>query len=182
MTEGGKERSHGGGQLPSSRDVAIAAARAAADKQATDIVILDVHATIVITDMFVICTASSQRQIKTVIEAIEDALKSLGERPVRREGEPKPAGGCWTSSMSSFTCSAKTSGCITTSSACGATPPGSNGSPRTRLLRPVRLPVRGASRHARAHSSAGRALGWQPRGQGFESPWVHFRRSDTISP
>jgi hypothetical protein len=28
----------------------------------------------------------------------------------------------------------------------------------------------------RAHSSAGRALGWQPRGQGFESPWVHHRR------
>src|SRR5713101_2135601 len=27
----------------------------------------------------------------------------------------------------------------------------------------------------RAHSSAGRALGWQPRGQGFESPWVHPR-------
>jgi ribosome-associated protein len=89
LTEGGKERKHGGGQLPSSRDVAIAAARAAADKQATDIVILDVHATIVITDMFVICTASSQRQIKTVIESIEEALKSLGERPVRREGEPE---------------------------------------------------------------------------------------------
>jgi hypothetical protein len=27
---------------------------------------------------------------------------------------------------------------------------------------------------ARAHSSAGRASGWQPEGQGFESPWVHF--------
>src|SRR5207344_2586459 len=27
----------------------------------------------------------------------------------------------------------------------------------------------------RAHSSAGRASGWQPEGQGFESPWVHFQ-------
>jgi ribosome-associated protein len=67
--------------------VAIAAARAAADKQATDIVLLDVHATIVITDLFVICTAASQRQIRTVLEAIEEAVRRLGEKPARREGE-----------------------------------------------------------------------------------------------
>ena len=86
MTAGEKGR-HGSGELPSSRDVAIAAARAAADKQAADIVVLDVHATIVITDLFVICTAGSQRQIRTVIEAIEEAVRRLGERPARREGE-----------------------------------------------------------------------------------------------
>jgi ribosome-associated protein len=73
--------------------VAIAAARAAADKQATDIVILDVHETIVITDLFVICSAGSMRQIRTVVDAVEDALRPLGEKPVRREGEP--GGGWW---------------------------------------------------------------------------------------
>jgi len=67
--------------------VAIAAARAAADKQATDIVVLDVHEIIVITDLFVICSASSHRQIRTVIDAIEEAVRALGEKPVRREGE-----------------------------------------------------------------------------------------------
>ena len=72
---------------PPSRDVAARAARAAAGKQATDIAVLDVHELIVITDYFVICSASSNRQVKTVIEAIEDSIRELGEKPVRREGE-----------------------------------------------------------------------------------------------
>jgi ribosome-associated protein len=79
--------------LPPSRDVAIAAARASSDKQADDIVILDVHELIVITDFFVICSAGTQRQVKTVIESIEDRVRErLGVRPVRREGE---AGAGW---------------------------------------------------------------------------------------
>jgi ribosome-associated protein len=79
--------------LPASRDVAIAAARASSDKQADSIVILDVHELIVITDYFVICSAGTQRQVKTVIESIEDQVRDrLGVRPVRREGE---AGAGW---------------------------------------------------------------------------------------
>ena len=73
--------------LPPSRDVAIAAARAAADKQASDIVVLDVSKIIVITDHFVICTASTDRQIRSVIDAVEDELRGLGVKPMRREGE-----------------------------------------------------------------------------------------------
>ena len=76
-----------------SREVAAAAARAAADKQATDVVILDVHELIVITDYFVICSASTKRQVKTVIEEIERAIRELGEKPIRREGEED--GGWW---------------------------------------------------------------------------------------
>ena len=53
----------------------------------TDIAVLDVHELIVITDYFVICSASSNRQVKTVIEAIEDSIRELGEKPIRREGE-----------------------------------------------------------------------------------------------
>jgi ribosome-associated protein len=79
--------------VPSSRAVAIAAARAAADKQAGDIVILDVRELIVITDYFVIASAGTRRQIRTVIEAIEDAVRTMGEKPIRREGEPE--GGWW---------------------------------------------------------------------------------------
>jgi ribosome-associated protein len=67
--------------------VAITAARAAADKQASDLVILDVSELIVITDLFMICSAASERQIKTVIEAVEEAGRGLGVRPLRREGE-----------------------------------------------------------------------------------------------
>ena len=79
---------HGAPEMPlSSREVAIAAARAAADKQATDIVVLDVHDIIVITDFFVICSAGTNRQVRSVIDAVEFSLKDLGERPLRREGE-----------------------------------------------------------------------------------------------
>jgi ribosome-associated protein len=91
LTEGQKAR--GRGNAPPSRDLAVAAARAASDKQAFDIVVLDVHKTIVITDLFVICTASSQRQIRSVLDAVEEALRGMGERPARREGEPE--GGWW---------------------------------------------------------------------------------------
>jgi ribosome-associated protein len=84
MTTGDK----GSEVLPASRDVAIAAARASSDKQADDVVILDVHQLIVITDFFVICSAGTYRQVKTVIENVEERLRTqLGVRPVRREGE-----------------------------------------------------------------------------------------------
>ncbi len=89
MTAATGTRDEGGAALPESRDVAVSAARAAADKQAGEIVILDVHETIVITDYFVICTAGTQRQIRTVIDAVEDALRGLGVKPMRREGEPE---------------------------------------------------------------------------------------------
>jgi ribosome-associated protein len=73
--------------IAGSREVAVVAARAAADRQAEDIVILDVHELIVITDLFVICTGTSDRQVKTVVEEVEKALRALGHKPVRREGE-----------------------------------------------------------------------------------------------
>ena len=72
---------------PDSRAVAVAAARAASDKQASRVVVLDVHEPIVITDYFVICTASSSRQIRTVIEEIERVTREMGVKPIRREGE-----------------------------------------------------------------------------------------------
>ena len=69
-----------------SRETAAAAARAAADKQAEDVVILDVHDLIVITDFFVVCTGTSDRHVKTVVEEVEKALRGLERKPVRREG------------------------------------------------------------------------------------------------
>ena len=70
-----------------SREVALAAARAAAAKQAEGIAILDVHGLIVITDFFVICSGGTERQVKTIVEEVEKALRDLDRRPVRREGE-----------------------------------------------------------------------------------------------
>jgi ribosome-associated protein len=76
-----------GEAVTESRDTAIAAAIAAASKQADDVVILDVHGLIVITDYFVIATGSSDRQVKTIVDEIETALRDRDRKPVRREGE-----------------------------------------------------------------------------------------------
>ncbi len=73
--------------IAGSREVAVAAARAAAAKQAADIVILDVHGLIVITDYFVIASASTERQVKTVVQEVEKQLRAKDLRPLRREGE-----------------------------------------------------------------------------------------------
>jgi len=73
--------------LAGSRAIALVAARAAAAKQAEDVAILDVHSLIVITDYFVICSGRSEPQVKTIVEEVEKAVRELGERPIRREGE-----------------------------------------------------------------------------------------------
>ena len=70
-----------------SRELAIAAARAATAKQAEHIAILDVHGLIVITDYFVICSGGTDRQVRTIVEEMERALRALGRKPLRREGE-----------------------------------------------------------------------------------------------
>ncbi len=69
------------------RDIAVTAARAAAAKQAADVTILDVHGLIVITDYFVIASGETDRQVKTILEEVERAVRDLGEKPIRREGD-----------------------------------------------------------------------------------------------
>ncbi len=68
-------------------ELATVAAQAAADKLATDLVLLDVSERLVITDAFVLCTGNNERQVGAICEAIEDALRKLGAKPARREGE-----------------------------------------------------------------------------------------------
>ncbi len=64
-----------------------AAARAAADKLATDILAFDVSEQLVITDAFLLASGSNDRQVRAVVDEIEDALRGLGAKPVQREGE-----------------------------------------------------------------------------------------------
>ena len=70
-------------------ELALAAAQAAADKKAEDIVILDVADQLVITDAFLLASAPNERQVVSIVDAIEEALVALPEKakPVRREGE-----------------------------------------------------------------------------------------------
>jgi ribosome-associated protein len=70
-------------------DMARTAAQAAADKKAQDIVLIDVADQLYITDAFVIASASNERQVTSIVDAVEEALLNLPEKakPVRREGE-----------------------------------------------------------------------------------------------
>ena len=72
---------------PEAIALAQAAAEAAADKLATDIVAIDVSQYLVITDIFLLCTAANDRQVKAVVDAIEERLAREDAKPIRREGE-----------------------------------------------------------------------------------------------
>jgi ribosome-associated protein len=63
------------------------AAMAASDKLADNIVAFDVSEQLVITDAFVICSASNDRQVRAIVDEIEDKLRDVGAKPIRREGE-----------------------------------------------------------------------------------------------
>ncbi|WP_026359952.1 ribosome silencing factor [Amycolatopsis nigrescens] len=69
-----------------ARDLATAAAHAAADKKATDVVVLDVSDQLVITDAFVIASAPNERQVGAIVDNVEEKLRIAGHKPVRREG------------------------------------------------------------------------------------------------
>ncbi|PKW14886.1 ribosome silencing factor [Saccharopolyspora spinosa] len=69
-----------------ARRLALIAAQAAADKKATDVVLLDVSEQLVITDCFLIASAPNERQVEAIVDAVEEKLRAAGTKPVRREG------------------------------------------------------------------------------------------------
>jgi ribosome-associated protein len=63
------------------------AAQAASDKLAENIVAFDVSEQLVITDAFLICSAPNDRQVRAVVDEVEEKLRQIGAKPIRREGE-----------------------------------------------------------------------------------------------
>ncbi|MGW0805033.1 ribosome silencing factor [Nonomuraea sp. NPDC002799] len=64
------------------------AAEAAADKLADDILAYDVSEQLVITDAFLLCSATNDRQVRAIVDEIEDRLRIEADaKPARREGE-----------------------------------------------------------------------------------------------
>ena len=59
---------------------------AASDKQASNIVLLDVREACSFASYFVICSGESERQIRAIHEEIEQSLKKEGLLPLHREG------------------------------------------------------------------------------------------------
>ncbi len=62
------------------------AVRAALDKKAVDVVVLDLRETPAFTDFFVLCSGTSQRQVKAIADGIEEALRAAKVRPAHVEG------------------------------------------------------------------------------------------------
>ncbi|HSE83501.1 MAG TPA: ribosome silencing factor [Thermodesulfobacteriota bacterium] len=61
-------------------------ARAAWDKKAQDTVVIDIKALSDFADYFIICSADSDRGVKTIVENIEEELEGMGERVLGVEG------------------------------------------------------------------------------------------------
>ena len=70
-----------------ARELVLAAAHAAADKLATDVVAIDVSEQLVITDAFLVASAPNDRQVGAIVDAVEEALRAQDAKPLRREGE-----------------------------------------------------------------------------------------------
>ena len=68
-------------------ELVAVAARAASEKLATDVVAIDVSDHLVITDIFLLASAPNDRQVRAIVDAIEERLLKVGAKPVRREGE-----------------------------------------------------------------------------------------------
>ena len=68
-------------------ELATTAAQAASDKLAENIIAFDVSEQLVITDVFLLCSAPNDRQVRAIVDEIEDRLREIGAKAVRREGE-----------------------------------------------------------------------------------------------
>lgn len=62
------------------------AAEAAASKKGGDLVAFDVSEQLGITDVFLIVTATNERQVGAVVDAVEERLLGQATKPLRREG------------------------------------------------------------------------------------------------
>jgi ribosome-associated protein len=69
--------------LPSEISRAV---RAALDKKAVDVVVLDLRHTPAFTDFFILCSGQNPRQVKAIADSIEESLRGARLRPSHVEG------------------------------------------------------------------------------------------------
>ena len=67
-------------------DILQIAALAADDKQAEDLVALDVSGPLPLTDVFLLASGRNERQVVAIASEIEDKLIEAGVKTIRREG------------------------------------------------------------------------------------------------
>ena len=72
--------------LPAALERACLSARVAADNKARDVLVLDMRGITPLYDFFVLATGSSRRQIHTIAEEVDAALRAAGDRRLGIEG------------------------------------------------------------------------------------------------
>ncbi|HZK32205.1 MAG TPA: ribosome silencing factor [Corynebacterium sp.] len=69
-----------------SRRLATIAALAADERKGSNIAVYDVSDIMAISDVFVVITGENERQVRALVEEVEDKLTEAGAEPLRREG------------------------------------------------------------------------------------------------
>lgn len=67
-------------------DAARAAVAAIEDKKGIEPALLDVSGLLGVTDLFLIASGTSSRHVRTLVDEVEERLRALGRKPLRREG------------------------------------------------------------------------------------------------
>jgi len=73
-------------QVLETENAVMIAARAATDKKATDLVVLDLREVASFTEYFLICTGASTRQVQAISNSVEEVLLKSSKRPLHIEG------------------------------------------------------------------------------------------------
>jgi ribosome-associated protein len=80
-----KKREKSRGPIPLLQEIERAV-RAADDKKATDLIVLDLRTAAGFTDFFVIASGGNARQVRAIADAVTEALDASGARPAHVEG------------------------------------------------------------------------------------------------
>ena len=71
---------------PEALALTLTAARAAADKKADEILAIDVSERLALTDVFLIASGATDRQVRAIVDAIDEAMLKAGSKRRMREG------------------------------------------------------------------------------------------------
>ena len=77
---------HTGGVTLESNELARKVVDIASDRKAEDIVMLDISKVSIIADYFVICSGTSDRQVRAIAREIDEQLGKAGVNPISVEG------------------------------------------------------------------------------------------------
>jgi len=77
------ERRRRAAKLPEDIDRAV---KAAEDKKAVDLTVLDLRKAAGFTDFFVICSGTNIRQVRAIADAVMESLARAGSKPAHVEG------------------------------------------------------------------------------------------------